>query len=83
MNQEIPVSPAPKRPYEIFGLTEQEALFWRIDKDRFHGILEDDELKPVFSVPTTGVGHDGRVYEQLPTQSFSYSGKRTADCSRN
>jgi hypothetical protein len=36
-------SPAPKRPYEIFGFTEQESLFWRVNQERFQEILDDDQ----------------------------------------
>jgi Protein of unknown function (DUF2958) len=34
---------APKRPYELFGLTEQEALYWRITDQRFRSLLEQDD----------------------------------------
>lgn len=36
-------SPAPKRPYEDFGLTEKEALFWRVSQERFQAILDDEQ----------------------------------------
>jgi hypothetical protein len=36
-------SPAHQRPYEIFGLTEKEALFWRVDQKRFQEILSDEK----------------------------------------
>jgi hypothetical protein len=42
MSPEQLQSPAPKRPYEIFGLTEQEQLFWRVDQKRFTEILNDE-----------------------------------------
>jgi hypothetical protein len=35
-------SPAPKRPYEVFGFTEPESLSWRVKQERFQEILEDD-----------------------------------------
>ena len=34
--------PAPKRPYEIYGLTEHERLNWRLSTERFEEILEDE-----------------------------------------
>lgn len=34
---------APKRPYELFELTEQEALYWRVTDQRFRSLLEQDE----------------------------------------
>jgi hypothetical protein len=34
---------APKRPYELFGLSEQEALYWRVTDQRFRDLLEQDE----------------------------------------
>jgi hypothetical protein len=43
MNHEQTPQPAPKRPYEIFGLTEQEALYWRVTDQRFRALLEQDE----------------------------------------
>jgi hypothetical protein len=43
MNHEQTPQLAPKRPYEIFGLTEQEALFWRVTDQRFLSLLGQDE----------------------------------------
>jgi hypothetical protein len=34
---------SPKRPYELFGLTEQEKLRWRVDNERFAEILQDEK----------------------------------------
>ncbi len=36
-------SPAPKRQYEVFGLTKNEALFWRVSQERFQAILENEQ----------------------------------------
>ncbi len=36
-------SPTPKRPYEIFGFTERESLYWRVTQARFDEILADKE----------------------------------------
>jgi hypothetical protein len=41
MNQER--SPAPRRPYEIFGFSEKERLYWRVSNARFNEILEDQQ----------------------------------------
>ncbi len=41
MTHEMPSAPAPKRPYEIFGLTEKEQLNWRVSQERFQAILAD------------------------------------------
>jgi len=41
MSHERPSQPAPRRPYEVFGLTEQEQLNWRVSSERFGGILQD------------------------------------------
>ena len=41
MNQER--SPAPRRPYEVFGFTEKERLFWRVTNDRLMEIMEDKQ----------------------------------------
>ena len=43
MIHELSSTPAHKRPYEQFGLTEREALFWRISQERFQSILEDEQ----------------------------------------
>jgi hypothetical protein len=43
MTHEIPSTPAPKRPYEQYGLTEQEALYWRVSQERFRAILDDEQ----------------------------------------
>ena len=42
MTHEMLSTPAPKRPYEIFGLTEKEQLFWRVSDERFRSLLEDE-----------------------------------------
>lgn len=42
MPQERSLPPAPKRPYEVFGFTEQERLNWRVNKERFDEIIDDD-----------------------------------------
>lgn len=36
-------SPTPKRPYEIFGFTERESLYWRVTQARFDEILADKQ----------------------------------------
>jgi hypothetical protein len=43
MSSEHSPKPTPRRPYEIFGLTEQERLYWRVNQERFHEILDDDQ----------------------------------------
>ena len=43
MSSEQLQPPAPRRPYEIFGFTEQERLAWRVDQDRFDEILNDEQ----------------------------------------
>jgi|GEM_PF-978282 len=35
--------PAPKKPYEIYGLTEREYLNWRVDQKRFQEIINDEK----------------------------------------
>jgi hypothetical protein len=39
MSKESSSHPAQKRPYEIYGLTENERLYWRLTKERFEEIL--------------------------------------------
>ena len=34
---------APRRPYEVFGFSEQERLYWRVTNERFQEIIEDDQ----------------------------------------
>jgi hypothetical protein len=42
MNREYSPSPVPRKPYEEFGLTEKEQLFWRVSTKRFEEILKDE-----------------------------------------
>jgi hypothetical protein len=35
-------TPARKRPYEIFGITEEERRTWRVSRERFDEIIDDD-----------------------------------------
>ena len=74
MSKEKDLSPAPKRPYEEFGLNEKEALHWRVGKERFDEILNDDqtlihEIKDSSNsfgefmfVTTSRLGEKGRIY---------------------
>jgi len=41
----MPHEHSPKRPYELFGFTEQEKLRWRVDGKRFEEILADENTK--------------------------------------
>jgi hypothetical protein len=43
MSPEQLPQPAPKRPYEVFGFTEKESLFWRVSQNRFDEILNDKQ----------------------------------------
>jgi hypothetical protein len=43
MNHEYSPMPVAKRPYEEFGLTEKEHLFWRVSQNRFEEILKDEQ----------------------------------------
>ncbi len=64
---------APKRPYELFGLTEQEALYWRVTDQRFRSLLEQDEtlihrienssnnFGEFLFVTASRPGHQGRI----------------------
>src|SRR5262245_5944465 len=42
MSPEKSIQPAPKKPYEVFGITEQECQDWRLSQDRFEEILGDE-----------------------------------------
>lgn len=42
MSHEWPALPV-RRPYEVFGLTEREKLFWRVKQERFTEILNDEQ----------------------------------------
>lgn len=35
--------PVHKKPYEEFGLTEKDQLFWRVNQQRFEKILKDEK----------------------------------------
>ena len=43
MEHDPNIHPAPRRPYEVFGLTEEEALCWRVTQERFEEIFNDDQ----------------------------------------
>lgn len=43
MSHEYETQPAHKRPYEDFGLTEREALYWRVSHERINELLDDDQ----------------------------------------
>jgi len=43
MSPEQLPSPAPKKPEEIFGLTDKEQLFYRVNQKRFAEILQDEK----------------------------------------
>ena len=45
MRQELGPDPAPRKPEEVFGLNEREALIGRINQERFKEILNDDQTK--------------------------------------
>ena len=67
-------NPAHPKPYEVFGLTEKEVLYWRVRNDRFKEILEDQqtlihELKESSNnygeflfVTTSRLGDRDRIY---------------------
>jgi len=43
MENEPNIHPAPRRPYEVFGLTKKEVLSWCVDHERFEEIFNDDQ----------------------------------------
>lgn len=43
MSHEHLSQPAQRKPYEVFGLTEQEHLYWRVKDERFKEILTDED----------------------------------------
>lgn len=43
MSNEHVHNPAPNRHYEVFGLNEQEHLYWRVNQERLDEILDDDQ----------------------------------------
>ena len=42
MSKEHKSQPAPRRPYDAYGFTEKERLKWRVNQERFKGILNDE-----------------------------------------
>jgi hypothetical protein len=74
MSKESDISPAPKRPYEEFGLDEKEALYLRVGKERFEEFLRDDQtlvheinessnsFGEFMFVTTSRPGEKGRIY---------------------
>jgi hypothetical protein len=43
MSHEQTQIPAPKKPYEVYGFTEHEHLFWRVNQKRFQEIINDEK----------------------------------------
>jgi len=43
MSQERKLNPAPQKPYEVYGFTKKECLYWRVNQERFEAILEDNQ----------------------------------------
>ena len=74
MSHEHKSHPAPKRPYEIYGLTENERLHWRLTSERFEEILDDKQTEvhsinessnnygDFLFVTTSRPGDQGRIY---------------------
>ena len=74
MSKERDNSPAPKRPYEEYGLNEKEALYWRVGKERFEELINDDRtliheinassnsFGEFLFVTTSRPGEKGRIY---------------------
>ena len=66
--------PAPRRPYEVFGISENERLYWRVNQERFQEILDNSatlihEIKESSNnfgeflfVTTSRQGDQGRVF---------------------
>lgn len=42
MTHERKITPALRRPYEVYGFSEKERLHWRVSQERFEAILQDD-----------------------------------------
>jgi len=42
MSKEHKSHPAPIRPYDVYGFTENERLKWRVNQERLEGILDDE-----------------------------------------
>ena len=42
MTHERSSTPAQRKPYELFGLTENEFLSWRVSRDRLEEIIQDE-----------------------------------------
>ena len=74
MTHERSSNPAQRKPYEMFGLTEQEFLSWRVNQERFKEIIQDEEtiihsIEPSSNnygeflfVTTSRVGDRGRIF---------------------
>jgi hypothetical protein len=74
MTHERSSTPAHRKPYEMFGLTENEFLSWRVSRDRFKEIIKDEgtiihEIGPSSNnygeflfVTTSKGGEKGRIF---------------------
>jgi hypothetical protein len=82
MSKERDNSLAPKKPYEEFGLNEKEALYWRVGKERFEELLNDDQtliheinestnsFGEFMFVTTSRPGEKGRIYMTFYGQGY-------------
>jgi hypothetical protein len=82
MSKENDLSPAPKKPFEVFGLNENEALYWRVNKERFEELFNDDQtlvheineasnsFGEFLFVTTSRPGEEGRIYMTFYGQGF-------------
>jgi len=73
MTHETIPTHSPKRPYELFGFTEQEKLRWRVEGKRFEEIINDEgtqvhtitessnKFGEFLFVTTSRPGHQGRI----------------------
>ena len=56
MTPEHAHGPVPRRPYEIFGFSEKERLYWRVNHERLEEIIHDvANARPPLVVRTTGL----------------------------
>jgi hypothetical protein len=74
MPQEHSSQPAPRKPYEVFGLTDNEVLHWRVSDDRFQDIIKED-LTVIHSIETSS-----NNYGEFLFVTVSRSGDKSRIC---
>jgi hypothetical protein len=68
MTHEHPHRPIQKKPYEVYGFTEKECLYWRVSQERFDTILHD-ELTVIHNIQESSNNYGEFIFVTTSRQS--------------